>query len=121
WGVDVAKKMHAEMAEGFDLFRSLISEPDIACEPQDGGQELLHGHRLQASSSPHAREVEVVLHPGPVQTPLLVLREQIQNSGGGAAPGCGQWPWRSRSRLLGPCGCCSSRLDRAGKQCICDP
>lgn len=35
WGLDVAKKMHAEVAEGFDLFRSLVAEID--CEPQDGG------------------------------------------------------------------------------------
>ncbi|MDN2565579.1 FAD-binding oxidoreductase [Aquibium sp. A9E412] len=35
WGLDVARRMHAEVAEGFELFRSLIAEID--CEPQDGG------------------------------------------------------------------------------------
>lgn len=35
WGLDVARKMHAEVAEGFDLFRSLIA--GIDCDPQDGG------------------------------------------------------------------------------------
>lgn len=29
--------MHAEVVEGFDLFRGLIRDHDIACEPQDGG------------------------------------------------------------------------------------
>jgi glycine/D-amino acid oxidase-like deaminating enzyme len=44
WGVDVAKKMHAEISEGFDLFRSLIREPEIQCDPQDGGH-LYIAHR----------------------------------------------------------------------------
>lgn len=35
WGVDVARGLHAEISEAFDLFRSLISEID--CDPQDGG------------------------------------------------------------------------------------
>jgi taurine dehydrogenase large subunit len=44
YGVDVAKKLHAEIAEGFDLFRSLIKEPEIQCDPQDGGH-LYIAHR----------------------------------------------------------------------------
>ncbi|WP_269933078.1 NAD(P)/FAD-dependent oxidoreductase [Aminobacter sp. HY435] len=44
WGVDVAKKMHAEIAEGFDLFRDLIRLPEIDCDPQDGGH-LYIAHR----------------------------------------------------------------------------
>jgi len=44
WGIDVAKKMHKEVAEGFDLFRALIREPEIDCEPQDGGH-LYIAHR----------------------------------------------------------------------------
>ncbi|MEM7043573.1 MAG: FAD-binding oxidoreductase [Pseudomonadota bacterium] len=37
WGVDVAKKMHAEICEAFDLFRDLIGSGEFDCEPQDGG------------------------------------------------------------------------------------
>jgi len=44
WGVDVAKKLHKEIAEGFDLFRALIKEPEIDCLPQDGGH-LYIAHR----------------------------------------------------------------------------
>ena len=44
WGVDVAKKLHKEIAEGFDLFRALIAEPEIDCDPQDGGH-LYIAHR----------------------------------------------------------------------------
>ena len=47
WGVDVAKKLHAEIAEAFDLFRALIRELDIDCEPQDGGH-LYIAHRAKA-------------------------------------------------------------------------
>ncbi|WP_336744216.1 FAD-binding oxidoreductase [Aureimonas altamirensis] len=35
WGLDVARRLHAEVAEGFDLFRNLVREID--CDPQDGG------------------------------------------------------------------------------------
>lgn len=44
WGVDVAKGLHREIAEGFDLFRALIREPEIDCLPQDGGH-LYIAHR----------------------------------------------------------------------------
>jgi taurine dehydrogenase large subunit len=45
WGIDVARRMHAEMLDGFDLFRGLIREID--CEPQDGGHlYLAHKARM---------------------------------------------------------------------------
>lgn len=37
WGVDVAKRMHAEVCEAFELFRSLIGSGEFDCEPQEGG------------------------------------------------------------------------------------
>lgn len=37
WGLDVARGLHAEVVEAFGLFRGLIRDHDIACEPQDGG------------------------------------------------------------------------------------
>lgn len=37
WGVDVAKKMHAEIVEAFQIFRDLIGSGEFDCEPQDGG------------------------------------------------------------------------------------
>ncbi|AUM75815.1 NAD(P)/FAD-dependent oxidoreductase [Paracoccus jeotgali] len=37
WGLDVAKRLHAEVVEGFELFRGLIRDHDIDCQPQDGG------------------------------------------------------------------------------------
>lgn len=44
WGVEVAKRLHREIAEGFELFRALIAEPEIDCLPQDGGH-LYIAHR----------------------------------------------------------------------------
>jgi taurine dehydrogenase large subunit len=44
WGIDVARKMHKEMVEAFDLFRSLIYSGEFDCEPQDGGH-LYIAHR----------------------------------------------------------------------------
>ncbi len=44
WGVDVAKKLHVEIGEAFDLFRDLIRSPEINCDPQDGGH-LYIAHR----------------------------------------------------------------------------
>lgn len=37
WGVEVAKKMHGEIVEAFDVFRDLISSGEFDCEPQNGG------------------------------------------------------------------------------------
>lgn len=37
WGLDVAKGMHAEVTEAFDLFRGLIRDHAIDCQPQEGG------------------------------------------------------------------------------------
>lgn len=44
WGLDVARGMHAEMLEAFELFRGLLREPDVRCDPQDGGHLYL-AHR----------------------------------------------------------------------------
>ncbi len=37
WGFDVAEKMHAEVANAFEFFNSLIKDHNIECEPQTGG------------------------------------------------------------------------------------
>lgn len=41
WGVDVAKNMHAEIMEAFDVFRDLIGNNGFDCEPQEGGHFYL--------------------------------------------------------------------------------
>ncbi|CTQ31984.1 NAD(P)/FAD-dependent oxidoreductase [Jannaschia rubra] len=37
WGEDTAKKLHAEIMEGFDVFRELIASDEVDCDPQEGG------------------------------------------------------------------------------------
>ncbi|SMO99854.1 NAD(P)/FAD-dependent oxidoreductase [Paracoccus laeviglucosivorans] len=37
WGLDVARALHAEMVEAFALFRSLLADHAIDCDPQEGG------------------------------------------------------------------------------------
>lgn len=44
WGTDVAKNMHAEMCEAFELFRDLIGSGEFDCEPQEGGHFYI-GHK----------------------------------------------------------------------------
>ena len=47
WGIDVAKDMHAEVCEAFDVFRDLIQAEEIDCEPHDGGHFYI-AHRAGA-------------------------------------------------------------------------
>lgn len=44
WGVDVAKELHAEILDAFDVFRNLIHSFDVDCDVQDGGH-LYVAHR----------------------------------------------------------------------------
>lgn len=37
WGIDTAQGLHAEVTKGFELFRGLIRDHEIDCQPQDGG------------------------------------------------------------------------------------
>ena len=46
WGLDVAKGLHREVCEAFVLFRALIRDHDIQCEPQDGGHYYI-AHRAR--------------------------------------------------------------------------
>lgn len=49
WGVDVARAMHAEVCEAFELFNDLISSEDIDCDPQTGGHfYIAHRERVMA-------------------------------------------------------------------------
>ena len=50
WGLDVAKGMHAEVVEGFDLFRGLIRDHAIDCDPQDGGHYYI-AHKASAMAA----------------------------------------------------------------------
>ncbi|WP_082363993.1 FAD-binding oxidoreductase [Rhodopseudomonas sp. AAP120] len=44
WGLDVAKRLHAEVRDGFETFEELVRQSPIDCEPQRGGH-LYIAHR----------------------------------------------------------------------------
>ncbi len=44
WGVDVARRMHAEITDGFETFEELVRSIPVDCEPQRGGH-LYIAHR----------------------------------------------------------------------------
>ncbi len=37
WGLDMARKLHANSLEGYDVFRSMTEDPEIDCEPHGEG------------------------------------------------------------------------------------
>ncbi|PIE09062.1 MAG: FAD-dependent oxidoreductase [Rhodobacterales bacterium] len=47
WGLDTAKGLHDEVVEAFALFRGLIADHGIDCEPQDGGHYYI-AHKASA-------------------------------------------------------------------------
>nr|WP_245748876.1 FAD-dependent oxidoreductase [Oceanisphaera psychrotolerans] len=47
WGADVARRLHANSLEGFEVFQSMTEDPEIDCEPQNLGN-LLIAHSKQA-------------------------------------------------------------------------
>lgn len=54
WGKDVALKMHDEILEGFEHFKSLVAEID--CDPQPGGHFLIaHRPRIMAKLAAEAK------------------------------------------------------------------
>lgn len=56
WGVDVARTLHVEISEAFDLFRDLIRSPEIACDPQDGGHlYIAHRNKVMPSLEAESR------------------------------------------------------------------
>ena len=47
WGLDVARRLHAEIEQGFETFEELVRSSPIDCEPQRGGH-LYIAHRERA-------------------------------------------------------------------------
>lgn len=47
WGLDVARRLHAEIEDGFETFEELVRNSPIDCEPQRGGH-LYVAHRQRS-------------------------------------------------------------------------
>lgn len=41
WGEDTARRLHANSLEGYEVFRSMTEDPEIACEPHGEGNLLI--------------------------------------------------------------------------------
>ncbi|WP_347268213.1 FAD-binding oxidoreductase [Paracoccus sp. (in: a-proteobacteria)] len=56
YGLDTAKRLHAEIVEAFELFRGLIKDHDLKCDPQDGGHYYIaHKARLMPKLTAEAQ------------------------------------------------------------------
>ena len=63
WGLETAKGLHAEVLAGFELFRSLLKEDEIDCDPQDGGHlYIAHRERLLRTIEVESRLLNDVFH-----------------------------------------------------------
>jgi taurine dehydrogenase large subunit len=47
WGLDIARRLHAEIEDGFETFEELVRNSPIDCEPQRGGH-LYIAHRQRS-------------------------------------------------------------------------
>jgi glycine/D-amino acid oxidase-like deaminating enzyme len=75
WGVDVARRMHTEVAEAFDLFRGLIHSGEFDCEPQDGGHlYIAHKPKIMPTLEADSRLLNEVFG----YRSRIVRREELQ-------------------------------------------
>jgi taurine dehydrogenase large subunit len=79
WGKDVALKMHDEIQQGFDNFKSLVAEID--CDPQPGGHFLIaHRPRLMASLAAEAKVWKDVFgYPSELIDQATLRREYVND------------------------------------------
>ena len=85
WGKDVALKIHDEIQEGFDNFKSLVAEID--CDPQPGGHFLIahrprimqkHAWLSRSRPAPLAEAKKTSNPPAKLVTRLLLTRAARQ-------------------------------------------
>jgi taurine dehydrogenase large subunit len=81
WGLETAQAMHAEIAEAFELFRSLLDEPDIDCEPQSGGHlHIAHRQRSLLRLEAESRLLnEVFRYPTQLLNAERLRREHLDD------------------------------------------
>ena len=86
WGLETAQAMHAEIAEAFELFRALLAEHEIDCDPQDGGHlHIAHLERLMRKL-----ELESCLLNDLFQYPARILSsEQLRSEHVDEREACG--------------------------------
>jgi taurine dehydrogenase large subunit len=74
WGVDVAKRMHVELCEAFELFRDLISSGDFDCDAQEGGHfYIAHKPSVMANLEKESQTMNEVFGYGS----RIISREEL--------------------------------------------
>jgi len=81
WGLATARGMHAEVAEAFELFRSLLDEPEIDCDPQRGGHlHIAHRQRSLEPLEAESRLLNEVFHyPSRLLSAEQLRREHVDD------------------------------------------
>jgi glycine/D-amino acid oxidase-like deaminating enzyme len=81
WGLDVAQGLHREVSEAFELFRSLLKEPLIQCDPQDGGHlYIAHRQRNFATIQKESALLNEIFHyPTQVLSKAQVLEQHVHD------------------------------------------
>ncbi|MEZ5765824.1 MAG: FAD-binding oxidoreductase [Xanthobacteraceae bacterium] len=80
WGLDVARRMHAEVTEGFETFEDLIQRGDIDCEPQRGGHlYIAHRPRHLAKISAESQVLNDMFGYASRVVPLEEVRRDFVN------------------------------------------
>lgn len=79
WGLETAQAMHAEVAEAFALFRSLLNEKDIDCDPQYGGHlHIAHRQRLLRTLEAESRLLnDLFKYPSRILNAEQLRREHL--------------------------------------------
>lgn len=77
WGVDVARRLHAEISDGFATFGHLVKNLPIDCEPQFGGHlYIAHRYRNLAAIAAESKVLNDVFN-----YPTRVLsREEVRRN-----------------------------------------
>lgn len=56
WGMDMARRLHKNSLEGYEVFRSMTEDPEIDCDPHGEGNLLIaHSHEAYKYLSEEAR------------------------------------------------------------------
>ncbi|ACC75269.1 FAD-binding oxidoreductase [Paraburkholderia phymatum] len=80
WGKDVALKMHDEIAQGFETFKSLVATID--CDPQPGGHFLIaHRPRIMEKLAAEAKVWKDVFgYPSELMSAEAFRREYVNDA-----------------------------------------
>lgn len=76
WGLETARRLHAEITEGFETFEHLMRDLPIDCEPQPGGHlYIAHRSRNLAAIAAESENLNKLFN----YSTRVLSKEEIQN------------------------------------------